>query len=162
MIKLLTPQLSSYHPGRKNPKLPRLRKGQIINPAAQVLLGKRFGPFGRYSSLSGSLSLSPQFLTRRLASGPEQPRYLRDIPRLLVSPDDSFPGQKRCTLAKFIVSRVYIFCHWGFLLLSFKSFNKIFKGGSPAFSSANLINLPASSNPIPTAGLPPRRFQILP
>jgi len=47
-------------------------------------------------------------------------------------------------------------------LLSVKSFNKTFTGGSPAFSSASLINPFASSTPIPTAGRPPRCLQILP
>ncbi|HAR36573.1 MAG TPA: hypothetical protein DCR87_06700 [Acidobacteria bacterium] len=84
----------------------------------------------------------------------------RDDPVVLVGLF-SVSGRERRTLEKFTASRVYIFCQWGFLL-SVKSFSKIFNGGSPAFSSTNLINLSASSAPTPTAGLPPRRFQILP
>jgi len=61
-----------------------------------------------------------------------------------------------------MISRVYISCNFSFLLISFKSFNKIFKGGSPAFSSANLKKPLACSTSIPIAGCPPRRLQILP
>jgi len=92
----------------------------------------------------------------------KQPGYLGYVSCLLISLDDSLPDQQRRTLEKFIVSRVYILSHVGFLLLSFKIFNKIFKGGGPAFSSTNLINLSASSDPDPTAGLPPRCFHIFP
>jgi len=47
-------------------------------------------------------------------------------------------------------------------LLPFKSLNKTFKGGSPAFSRTNLIKALASSAPPPTAGLSLRLFHILP
>jgi len=60
-----------------------------------------------------------------------------------------------------MVSKVYIFCHPGFLL-SVKSFNKIFNGGSPAFSSVNLKKPLACSTSIPIAGCPLRCFQIFP
>ena len=68
----------------------------------------------------------------------------RYVSRLLKSLDDGLPCQNRRTLSKFVVSKVYIICHLSFLFLSVKSFNQIFKGGSPAFSNTNLIN-PATS-----------------
>ena len=44
-------------------------------------------------------------------------------------------------------------------LLSFKSFNKTFNGGNPAFSSTELINLRASSTSVSTTGCPAPRDQ---
>ncbi|HAR36896.1 MAG TPA: hypothetical protein DCR87_08390 [Acidobacteria bacterium] len=71
-------------------------------------------------------------------------------------------GQKRLTPAEFIVSRVSIFRHSGFYLLSVKNFKKISRLKAPAFPSPDLIILAASSAAAQIAGLPLRRFQILP